>query len=83
MKNIDGVKTRIVKSIPNTDRNTRGAYMRFWTDLRKTPKGEYLEIKAPLKTQKLISHFLYYKGRKQRKKVSCAFKDKALYAYWK
>lgn len=76
-------KVRIVNSIPGTDRQPRGIYFKYWKDLKKTPKGKFLEITAKPKEQRLISHHLYYRARKTHLKVSVTFQPKAMYAFWK
>ena len=75
-------KVRIVDAIPG-NKTPRGTYTKFWQDLRNMPKGKFLEVPAPGKIQKLISHHIYYMARKAHKKVRIAFRPKALYAYWK
>ena len=76
-------KVKIVSTIPGSDKAPRGVYDRYWKDLKKTPKDKFLEITTPPKTQHLISHYIYYKARKRHKKVSIAFKPKAMYCFWK
>lgn len=77
------IKTKVVNTIPGTDRAPRGIYFQFWKNLKDTPQGKFLEITAPIKKQKLISHHLYYRARKARKNISIAFKPKAMYVFWK
>lgn len=80
--NIMNRKAKVVDAIPGTDKAPKGTYGRFWTDLKNTPKGKFLEVPGTNKEQHLISHHIYYKARKAHKKVSIAFKPKAMYIYW-
>ena len=77
------VKMNIVKAIPEGNNVERGAYKKYWKGLKKTPKGEFLEVVAPTKKQKLIANYIYYRARKSRKKIGIAFRLKAMYAFWK
>ena len=75
-------KVRIVNTIPG-DKTPRGTYTKFWQDLRTMPKGKFLEVTAPGKTQKLISNHIYYMARKTHKHVRITYRPQAMYAYWK
>lgn len=76
------VKVSRVKSIPD-QKTTRGAYEKFWADMKQTPKGEHLVLTTQPKNQKLIANYLYYRARKARKGLTISFRTEAAYCSWK